>query len=82
MEENKIDFTAVANEVFKLMLQFDNKKDMSGIMKKSLVLKILKSHYKLTKDQIDLISNFIDIVILFYKVHKGSSLFKNCWKCS
>jgi hypothetical protein len=81
-ENNKLDFSAVVNEVFKLMLHYDEKKDMSGIMKKSMVLKILKSHYKLTEDQIELISNFIDIIVLFHKIHRGSNLFKNCWKCS
>jgi hypothetical protein len=81
-DNNKLDFSAVVNEVMRLMLHYDEKKDMSGIMKKSMVLKILKSHYKLTEDQIELISNFIDIIVLFHKIHRGSNLFKNCWKCS
>ena len=77
MTDNKIDFSAVANEVLKLMLHYDDKTNMSGVMKKSLVIKIIKSHYKLTEDQLELIDNFIDIVILFYKVHKTT----NCFKC-
>ena len=81
-DNNKLDFSAVVNEVFKLMLNYDEKKDMSGIMKKSMVLKIIKSHYALTEDQIELISNFIDIIVLFHKIHRGSNLFKNCWRCS
>lgn len=77
MTDNKIDFSAVANEVLKLMLHYDDKTNMSGMMKKSLVIKIIKSHYKLTEDQLELIDNFIDIVILFYKVHNTT----NCFKC-
>ena len=76
MTDKKIDYHALTNEIFKLMLQYDKKKDMSGIMKKSLVIKIIKTNYKLTEDQIELIDNFIDVVILFYKVHKTTGCFK------
>ena len=76
MTDKKIDYHALTNEIFKLMLQYDKKKDISGIMKKSLVIKIIKTNYKLTEDQIELISNFIDVVILFYKVHKTTGCFK------
>ncbi len=76
MTDKKIDYHALTNEIFKLMLQYDKKKDISGIMKKSLVIKIIKTNYKLTEDQIELIDNFIDIVILFYKVHKTTGCFK------
>ena len=76
MTDKKIDYHALTNEIFKLMLQYDKKKDISGIMKKSLVIKIIKTNYKLTEDQIELIDKFIDVVILFYKVHKTTGCFK------
>lgn len=81
-DNNKIDFYALVNEVMRLMLQYDEKKGMSGLLKKNNVMKIIKNHYKLTEDQIELIDNFIDIIVLFHKIHKGSNLFKSCWKCS
>lgn len=83
MAEIKLDISAVVNEVLKLMLQFENKRQMNGRAKKELLLKVIKNHYtNLTDDHMELISNFVDVIVLFHKIHRGSSLFKSCWKCS
>lgn len=73
--KKKLDLHAVANEVFALMLQFENK-SMSGKKRKEQVLMIIKNHYDLTEDHVELIDNFIDIIILFYKVNKNTKCFK------
>ena len=73
--KNKLDLDAVVNEVFALMLQFEQK-NMIGRKKKEQVLMIIKSHYNLTEEYIELIDNFIDIIILFYKVNKSTKCFK------
>ena len=78
MTEKKIDYYALASDVFKLMLQFENK-NITGKKKKAEVLTIIKNHYNLSEDQIDLINNFIDIIILFYKVNKNHN--NKCFKC-
>jgi metal-responsive CopG/Arc/MetJ family transcriptional regulator len=69
----------LVNEVLKLMLQFENK-NISGTEKKDAVLKVLKNHYELTEDQVDLIDNFIDVIILFHKIHRTNN-YKCCFKC-
>lgn len=78
-KKNMINKRELVNEVLKLMLQFDNK-SISGTEKKEAVLKVLKNHYQLTEEQIDLIDNFIDIIILFHKINKTTN-YKCCFKC-
>ena len=59
-KKNMINKRELVNEVLKLMLQFENK-NITGTEKKEAVLKVLKNHYQLTEEQIDLIDNFIDV---------------------
>jgi len=81
-KKNKIDTHSISNELLKLILQYETKRDMSGPLKKSFVIKAIKGTFpKLTEEQIDLISEMIDIIILFHKIHKSTNIFKNCLKC-